>query len=341
MAYHDAARREGAAHWSAQDDRHQPQADDQARRQPGAIGTWTNLAAAMVSVGLVIGVAVWGYKLLMRDVTGVPVVQASSAPMRIAPDNPGGDTARHQGLAVNKVAAVGAAADPADRLTLAPRPVDLAAEDQPVAVLAALQRALPDEGDATPAPAALAAADTVPETGGEADDAEAAQVAKVRELAEKIASGAVAAEADAEAETEAGAQVQLSAATVQQIRAIKGGIAHSLRPRKRPQALKVSAPAPRATAPQPVDPESLPAGTWLAQLGAFESVEVAEKEWTRLSARFADYLGDKRRVIQRARSGGRTFYRLRALGFADVDDSRRFCSALVAERADCIPVVIR
>jgi hypothetical protein len=52
-------------------------------------------------------------------------------------------------------------------------------------------------------------------------------------------------------------------------------------------------------------------------------------------------LTGKTRIVQAAQSGGRTFYRLRAMGFADEADSRRFCSALVAERAACIPVAVR
>jgi len=45
--------------------------------------------------------------------------------------------------------------------------------------------------------------------------------------------------------------------------------------------------------------------------------------------------------VQSAVSGGRTFYSLRAAGFADISDARRFCAALSAEKADCIPVVAR
>ena len=52
-------------------------------------------------------------------------------------------------------------------------------------------------------------------------------------------------------------------------------------------------------------------------------------------------LEGKSRVVQKATSGGRGFYRLRAMGFNDIADARRFCSALVAENADCIPVVMR
>jgi hypothetical protein len=52
-------------------------------------------------------------------------------------------------------------------------------------------------------------------------------------------------------------------------------------------------------------------------------------------------LNGKTRIIQKATSGGRVFYRLRAMGFEDIADARRFCSALVAQNADCIPVVTR
>ena len=46
-------------------------------------------------------------------------------------------------------------------------------------------------------------------------------------------------------------------------------------------------------------------------------------------------------MIQKAQSGGRTFYRLRAHGFEDLADARRFCALLVAEGPDCIPVVTK
>jgi hypothetical protein len=52
-------------------------------------------------------------------------------------------------------------------------------------------------------------------------------------------------------------------------------------------------------------------------------------------------MAGKSMVVQPALSGGRTFYRLRALGFADEDEARRFCSALLAENATCIPVTQR
>jgi len=64
-------------------------------------------------------------------------------------------------------------------------------------------------------------------------------------------------------------------------------------------------------------------------------------EWDRLSGKFSAYMGDKRRLVQKARSGGRDFWRLRVVGFEDGSDARRFCSALLAKDAACIPVTVR
>ncbi|KZY02048.1 hypothetical protein A3721_20200 [Sulfitobacter sp. HI0023] len=90
-----------------------------------------------------------------------------------------------------------------------------------------------------------------------------------------------------------------------------------------------------------VPADTIPKGTRLVQLGAFDSPEIAREQWDKLNRRFAVYLGSKDRVVQKATSGGRVFYRLRAMGFEDIADARRFCSALVSEKADCIPVVTR
>jgi hypothetical protein len=94
-------------------------------------------------------------------------------------------------------------------------------------------------------------------------------------------------------------------------------------------------------APVEIDPAALEVGTRLVQFGAFGSDKEARAEWVRLSGRFGELMAGKAMVILAAESGGRTFYRLRAHGFDDEDDARRFCSALVAENASCIPVAHR
>ena len=67
-------------------------------REPAGrrVANVANWAGAAVSLALVVGVGIWGYKLLVRDVTGIPVVQAMEGPMRVAPEDPGGTLADHQ-----------------------------------------------------------------------------------------------------------------------------------------------------------------------------------------------------------------------------------------------------
>lgn len=323
-----------------------------------------NMAGAAVSLALIVGVCVWGYDLMMRDVSGVPVVRALEGPMRVQPDDPGGVAAAHQGLAVNAVAAEGTAARPADTLTLAPRPVALGEDDlkpAPEAEAEALAAAVAARSDVEAEVSdVLAAVDTV----ARAVEGEAAgpldQTAAILALADELAAKAAPLSAPAQS-VDAAPEVKLTLAdpAAEEVapelavaRVIPGALPVSLRPILRPASLRRSAPV--AAAPQDDDsaaiaaalaeaaaeptPVTIAPGTFMAQLGALPTEAASEKEWTRLAGRFDEFMGDKTRVIQKAEAGGRSFYRLRAMGFADLSDARRFCSALVAEGAECIPV---
>lgn len=300
-------------------------------RAPNALTTLTNVAGAAVSLALVIGIGVWGYKLLVRDVTGIPVVLAASGEMRVRPENPGGELAKHQGLSVNVVAAEGAAGKPADELRLAPQPVDLMPEDH---VLQATVEA--------PPPLDLTRDGQVP------DVAAALNSGNVDDLVAQLTQG-VTPLSDLSADANA-VVASLSQSVVDEVQAAEErvvaaldapGVRQSLRPKRRPAVRAVVTPAAVSNTTAEVDAASLPVGTRLAQLGAFDSAEVAREQWDQLSGRFSEYMGDKQRIVQKATSGGRVFYRLRVMGFADIGEARRFCSALVAQNADCIPVVTR
>ena len=131
-----------------------------------------------------------------------------------------------------------------------------------------------------------------------------------------------------------------------------GAIARSPRPVPRPavRAAAVAAAGPEAgpdsgpkaaIVPLEIDATTLAAGTRLVQFGAFDSIDEAKAEWTRLQGTFGDLMAGKAMVVQAAESGGRTFFRLRAHGFADEAEARRFCAAFIAENASCIPVAQR
>jgi hypothetical protein len=296
----------------------------------------TNLAAAGLSVALIVGVGVWGYKLMVRDVTGLPVVQAAQGYMRVLPDNPGGQLALNQGLSVNEVAGAGSAVAPADTLVLAPKPVQLAFEDTPVsaALVAHVQQ---------PAPLEM----TAPTADQTANVAGLSQGTTVEDLVRQltVGSGAVDAGTTSSGPKVVAAVTRVAAVGVSEGSAIQAaGVRQSLRPLLRPAsapAVVIPMSAPAKAAITDIDASSIPAGTRLVQLGAFDSAEVARSQWDKIEGRFGDFLQGKSRIVQKAQSGGRTFYRLRAMGFDDLSDARRFCSALLAENADCIPVVTR
>jgi hypothetical protein len=268
--------------------------------QPSRIQRIVNGAGALTSVALVVGLGVWGYRLAVRDVSGIPVIRALEGPARVAPDDPGGELARHQGLAVNTIAAEGEAAPAADTLTLAPKPAELAEGDLPMAELASL---------------------AVPQAAPEADPVLAA----------------LAPPGDGLLST----PLDLIAPDVP-------GVAVSLRPRNRPggdvEADAAVAAVLAALAPEisvDVDPASLPSGTRLVQLGTFPTVEEAQAGWNKVAADFGPLFDGKRRVIEAAETNGEAFYRLRAEGFADVQDARRFCAVLEEQNATCVPAQVR
>ncbi len=307
------------------------------------IGRALNVVGAVASLALVAGVAVWGYKLVMRDVSGVPVVRAVEGPMRVQPESPGGTTADHQGLAVNAVAAVGSAAAPADRLILAPRPVSLTDEDAAMGTLAPTKAVHVVEEE-------ISNEDAIKLRQSAVDALVAELAGEAAKTVDQPAEGVQVASLEEEPAID---PVDYAAQLPDPKLAALPGVRRSLRPHVRPARAAPSGitansqteqsinAAVKAAAGLDVSPDDLAKGTRLAQLGAFDSPEVARSQWDRLSAQYSDYMNGKQRVIQKTSSGGRTFYRLRVLGFDDLSDSRQFCAALVAQGADCIPVAVR
>lgn len=136
-----------------------PLGDAEARGAGLSAQRFVNMVGAVLSVALIAGVAYWGYRLAVRDVSGVPVVRALEGPMRVAPDDPGGMQAAYQGLAVNAVAAEGIAAPVPERIVLAPAPVGLDTPE-PVEVItevtdAVLRRLEPYDGPIEVIPASI------------------------------------------------------------------------------------------------------------------------------------------------------------------------------------------
>ncbi len=312
----------------------------------GTLAALLNWAGAFLSILLIAGLATWGWKLWVRDVTGVPVVRALEGPMRVAPADPGGLASNYQGLTVNRIAEERVEVPPSEQVVLAPQPT-LLDEDEDLA-MAALPQVVLEEDEGLPvveeasvaaleaeateglAPAVppeteeVALAPVLPDTASEETVLPPEGELSATDLAVRAALGDLGLKPDpAVAKVEAAAHVPLV----------------TPRPQMRPTNLQlVSASAPNTPTGE-VDPAVIPPGTRLVQLGAYGKADVARVEWDNAKARFGDYMVGKERLVQEAQSGGRTFFRLRAAGFTDLADARRFCAVLVAEGANCIPVV--
>lgn len=298
-----------------------------------------NWAGALVSMGLVIGMAVWSFQMLVRDVTDVPVIRALEGPMRIAPEDPGGSIAANQGLAVNRLAEGEEAAAVPDELTLAPPPQDLGEVAATAIPETPIEQAFENASAATPDPDV----ERLVEAPVEDTDALIQRLLNVAQPLDGVQQPAI------------GQPPVDLLARADTIPISVPGLRRSPRPTVRPAGLSAPAPAPEAVAADggviegvtdagdgfEIAAAELETGTRLVQLGAFDTPDLARTEWQRLSGNFPDFFLGRARVIEQATSGGQTFYRLRAHGFGDLSASRRFCAALVAQGAACIPVTVR
>ncbi|MCT4577335.1 MULTISPECIES: SPOR domain-containing protein [Donghicola] len=287
-----------------------------------------NIVGSVASVAVVSAVVLWGYGTIVRDVSGIPVVAAMEGPVRVAPADPGGEQAENLGLAVNEVVAAGANNAPVEQVVLAPEQLDVAAEDAPLSEIMPVEP-VPAEStefaendsdvlvDEANIPVPLDnVVDTEDDFAALANQLALAVKPQETLMLDDVADSAVVALRPQIRPFPAGDSVQVASASDDFVASI-------------------TSPATE------LDATALPAGTRLVQLGAYESPEIARVEWTRISGQFAEFFDGKSRVIQKAESGGRIFYRLRVHGFDDLADSRRFCSVLVAGNAACIPIALR
>lgn len=114
-----------------------------------------------------------------------------------------------------------------------------------------------------------------------------------------------------------------------------------------PQATAPAAQAP-ATSAQPAPPAAKSAapatpaqptpaaGTQTqVQLAALETEQAAMAEWQRLAKKYPDLFANRRPAVSRTEHDGKTFWRLRTGGFADMAAATSFCTQLKAKGGAC------
>jgi hypothetical protein len=114
-------------------------------------------------------------------------------------------------------------------------------------------------------------------------------------------------------------------------------------PAPAPAAIPVPAALPAPAKPLAAKPATAaekhpaapPANGTLVQLAAVRSEDAAKSEWERLSKRLPDLLGQHRPAFSKTERDGRTLWRVRAGGFADVTQATTFCEKVRAKGVGC------
>ncbi|MCF6271895.1 MAG: SPOR domain-containing protein [Rhodobacteraceae bacterium] len=303
---------------------------EEARPLASRLAQWVG---GLVSLALVLGLVYWVFELGRRDANEVPVIQAMDGAAREVPKDQGGVVVENQGLQVNEVLAAENTAPIEPETRLAPSPQRVGEGEVPVAVPETVITSAPE---ATPTPEAPVDTAAVLPT-SLAAGADPSMLRPVRR------SGGVALSPDADILSDA----------------IANAISEALNEESAAQDTANQNPdvvAPLAAAPPVVEPQAVPAPTFtpapapapvsiagerMIQFGSFDDEQSAMQEWEALLANNQDLLGTLTRFVERREAGGRVFYRLRARGFADMDEATDMCTVLLARDVSCIAVTAR
>ena len=249
----------------------------------GLLRLGLNWIGAVASVALVVGLVYWVFQLGTRNPNEIPIIRAMEGPARTQPDNPGGSQANHQGLAVNAVQSEGSAEKPAETVVLAPQQQPLTTEDIAQKELARIQPVLRPASKNTPA------------------EMQKDTLIAVQESVEQAILAAVdpAPQPTVQDPTLIVESVVVETNSIV-ISSSKQAPMQSLLPRTRPANLVKRIEDTTTIAAQPdADTNSVPIGTRLVQLGAYDTEAIAAKEWDRLIGKHSDLMAGKKRLFSR------------------------------------------
>ena len=305
---------------------------------------------AVLSLGLVVTIIFWAYRVGVRDASELPVIQAMNEPARTRPEDPGGTVADNQGLEVNEVLAGEEASIPSESQT-APPSVALIDEDIPsvedddaISFVNTPQNGesnpetvldpnpdTPDEVNPQPdTQPAVAVATEPPPTVEDQEQAAREQAAREQAAQEQAARERAAQE---QAAREQAAQEQAAREQAAQEQNNEEQAARDEEARKIQEALEAALREEEAERQA-----NTPNPNLRVQLGSFDSEIAALGFLDTLSSRHGDLLASRRISVQKVTTGTQVIFRIRASGFSQEDDTNALCQALRARGVDCVPV---
>ncbi|MBY8977702.1 SPOR domain-containing protein [Rhodobacteraceae bacterium NNCM2] len=328
------------------------------------ISTWIGAAVAMV---LLLGLGTWFYHLGVRDAKQVPIIRASTEPVKVRPTEKGGEVTPHQDIASYDAGAIERSPEPIPKL--APAPPKPSAEDvamsnlqkpedtKPVVPLQSVAQAPDPEVIEAPTTGVMTiTADEPVETIVEAVEVETGtatvEAVETVETTTEVAVLDVQMPEPAEAAVEEVAEPAVEPEVVpltpqgQLARPASAGneFAPDYSPRviKRPPGLKERALTARQNAEKNAEEDA----NKLASLAAQSKIKVQllaspireeiVSSWEVIRKKHADIVGKKALSLEDTKSGGTTFYRLRVGPFRDRAEANAVCLALKARGQDCI-----
>jgi hypothetical protein len=278
-----------------------------------------NFVGAFISFALFFGVIGWGAQTLMRDSSGVPVVRALDGPMRVAPTEPGGVPASHQGLTVNQVSSSQIIVPVGEPLRLAPRPINLRIED--IAIPKKTKETISDPINHQ-------------KTGGFSIPTGIIEPPPAEDTIGQLAAMLAATNLSSTSDSLRKNIMPTNISTALEVPNLTLGTL--IRPKVRPKFLL----KPELQRKMTKEDGKAPLGTQMVQLGAFSDKQAALQAWKMLSERYGNYFVGKENIILNAKIADQEIYRLRVYGFNDINEARRLCTALQVQQAECYPVVI-
>ena len=288
--------------------------------KPSMIFYWTGAALSLL---LLAGTVSWSYKLIVRDINQIPIVRAQGGPLRVAPTDPGGLTAANQGLSVTQLA-VNEQPLLSDEIYLAPAAEMLSKENVETKIE---EGYIPKNNDKKLEIKEVNAENNINLKAW----SDQVQINKGSEN-EVVLSEAVFSQKKLDIQNAVSMALSITDNT--------DVFRVSLRPQIRPISLNQDGSKNFGQAASSGQISQLTVGSAVVQVGAFDNKALAESEWKRLENLLGSILITKQMIIQKAESGGKIFYRLRASGFNDIADARQFCTA-INDKVACIPVVTR
>lgn len=275
----------------------------------GHLSRVLKVIGSLISLGLLLGLINWGYNLSLSQSAVLPIIKASTGPLKVLPRDPGGNKTAYLGYAVNSVQEDGEVEGPSRKIILAPSPIGVDESDLSV---------LTGFGDSS----------------GKIDLKKSINhaLAEIFGTSKEIKNTI--------------SKFEISSKPISSTSVIVENLFLPLRPVKRPE-IRVKGLSTTPTSKVVINKNYngggllFKKGEPLAHLGSFKNLVIAQVKLDNFVSMYDDYLSDKTIFIQNSKSGGRSIFRMQIGGFSDVEMTKQFCSLIKSFGNDCMPVTYR